>query len=300
MTDRDYPVWRAVALCAFGVAMFSAMDAVMKGLALLLGAYTALLWRCIVASTVMGAAMLATRNRIPPPRAMRLHAIRGCILAPMGLLFFWGLTRLPIAEAIALSFIAPIIALWLSAVLLHEQVHRGSILAAILGMVGVGVILSGRLAGGYDHDALLGAAAVLASAVLFALNLIVQRRQAQQANVVEISFFQNFIVLLLLLPLMPWLLERGVAIDWPLVIAAAGLTVCSQMALSRAYAHAPASRLIPIEYSAFAWASLFGWLAFGEKLTPEVVVGVVLIVVACLITARQRPDIAAHVEIDAA
>lgn len=198
------PLWRAIALCALGVAFFSAMDAMMKGLSIALGAYSALLWRCVTASSVAGVAMLVTRNRRPPAAIMRLHILRGTLLMPMGLLFFWSLTRLPIAEAIALSFIAPVIALYLSALVLHEDVGRNSIIAALLGIAGVGVILAGRLRGEYDGRALVGALAVLGSAVLFAFNLVLQRRQAQRANMIEIAFFQNFIVLLLLLPLAPW------------------------------------------------------------------------------------------------
>ncbi len=292
--------WQAVALCAVGVAFFSAMDATMKLIALGVGAYTALLCRCIVASSLTGAAMLITRTRWPEKACMHLHILRGVVLVPMGLLFFWALTQLPIAEAIALSFIAPIIALYLSAVLLHEHVGRASIIAAILGMGGVAVIMSARLSGQYDKAALLGAFAVLVSAVLFALNLIIQRQQAQRAGMVEISFFQNFIVLLILLPMAPWLLRSDIAVDWALVAWAAGLTVVSQMALSRAYAQAPASRLIPIEYSAFVWAALLGWLMFEEELTVQVVGGVAMIVIACLLAAREKPEIASRVEADTA
>ncbi len=297
---NDAGHWRAVMLCALGVALFSGMDALMKGAALAMGTYSALLWRSCAAVIPASAIFVTGRHRWPARDVMRVHLLRGLIIAPMAWLFFWSLTRLPIAEAIALSFIAPVIALWLSAVLLRETVPPGSIVAALLGLAGVGVILSGRLRGDYDADALLGAAAVLASAVLFAFNLVLQRQQAQIAGPVEIVFFQNGIMLLALLPVAPWL-AAPLAPGWaPAIAGAAAFALISQMLLSRAYARAPASRLIPIEYSAFAWAALLGWLFFGEPLTLPLLAGVALILAACLVAARERPRLAAHVEAEAA
>ena len=49
--------------------------------------------------------------------------------------------------------------------------------------------------------------------------------------------------------------------------------------------------LVPVEYSAFAWAALMGWLAFGERLTWPTLFGTVLVIAACWIAApRRRPE----------
>lgn len=294
--------WFAVALCLSGVAMFALMDVLMKSAALALGTYVALLWRSLLASLISGAGMIVTRNRWPPRNAMRLHVLRALLIAPMAWLFFWALTKLPVAEAIGLSFIAPIIALALVPVLLGERVSRHAIWAAIMGTIGVVIIVSGRLSAVYSADALLGAGAALASAVLFALNLLIQRRQAQVAGVIEVAFFQNLLVLALLLPFAPWLVSAPMemANSALTITGAAVLTVCSQIALSAAYARASASKLIPLEYSAFLWATLFGWLIFSEVPTVPVLAGVALIVIACLIAAREKPEIAHPTEAESA
>lgn len=293
--------WLAVALCLSGVAMFALMDVLMKGAAMALGAYAALLWRNLLATVISGVGMIVTRNRWPPPDVMRLHILRALLIAPMAWMFFWALTKLPLAEAIGLSFIAPIVALALVPALLGERVSRHAVWAAIMGMIGVIVIVSGRLSGVYSVDALWGAAAILASAVLFALNLLMQRRQAQVAGAVEVAFFQNALVLALLLPFALWLMPQpGMSDSWPHALGAAALTVCSQIVLSVAYARAPASKLIPLEYSAFLWAALFGWLIFAEVPTVPVMAGVALIVVACLIAAREQPEIARPTEAESA
>jgi S-adenosylmethionine uptake transporter len=68
------------------------------------------------------------------------------------------------------------------------------------------------------------------------------------------------------------------------------------MLLSWAYARAEAKILIPVEYTAFIWAALFGWLIFAEDVTVWTLVGTVLIVSGCLVAARQQPDRVDHVE----
>ena len=74
---------------------------------------------------------------------MRIHSIRGIVSAVMAILFFWGLARVPLAQGVALAFIAPLIALYLAALLLKEQIQRRAIFASLLGFAGVVVILAG-------------------------------------------------------------------------------------------------------------------------------------------------------------
>lgn len=288
------------AVCCLGVALFSIMDAVMKGLSLSIGLYNALFWRAVTGTLLGAVLMRATRRGWPAPPVMRIHLLRGVVVALMAALFFWALMRLPIAEAIALSFIAPLIALYLAALLLKETVGRQAIGASLLGLVGVAIILSGRLQGRYEADALLGALATLASAVLFAWNLVIQRQQAQLASPVEVAFFQHLVMLGVFALGAPFLLSVPPITAVPLVVLAATLAFTSLATLAWAYARAEAQRLIPVEYSAFLWASIVGWLAFGERVTLTTIAGAVLIIAGCLIAARaKRPDLA-HVEAGAA
>jgi S-adenosylmethionine uptake transporter len=193
-----------------------------------------------------------------------------------------------------------LIALYLAALLLKESVGRQAIGASLLGLVGVGVILSGRLRGDYDANALLGALAVLGSALLFAWNLILQRQQAQRASPIEVAFFQHLVMLWVFAFAAPFWAMLPPAGAVPLVLLAATLAFTSLAALAWAYARAEAQRLIPVEYSAFVWAAIVGWLAFGEEVTLTTIAGTLLIVAACLIAARTKRgdafDQAPHVE----
>ncbi|WP_033919501.1 DMT family transporter [Sphingomonas sp. 37zxx] len=289
---RPTPAIAAFLVACFGVAMFSVMDVVMKGLVLGIGVYSAVAWRNLVGALIAGIAWGVSRPRLPGRAALALHGQRGVVVAAMSLLFFYAISVLPIAEAIALSFIAPLIALYLAAILLGETIGRAAILSSIIALVGVAVILAGRLAGAYEPAALKGVAAVLLSAVLFAYNLILARKQAMVAGPMEIGFFQTLTVLAILALAAPWLLDWPRATDWPAIIGASVLAVASLIAMGWAYARAEAQLLIPVEYTAFVWAAICGWLFFGERVTATTLAGTLLIVAGCILAARARPPIA--------
>ncbi len=279
----------AFAVAAAGIGFFSLMDAVMKDLVLALGAYNAVLWRCMVGSVIAGALFVGTRQRWPEGQVLRLHAWRSMVVSVMAISFFWGLGRLPLAEAIGLSFIAPVIALYLAAILLGEKIGREAIFASVAGLGGVAIILFGKFSGDYDNKALPGVAAVLFSAIVYAYNLVLARQQAQVAGPVEIAFFQNLLVSAVLMLAGPWLLMPIAPATLPMLTAAAALAIIALLLLSWAYARAEAQILIPVEYTAFVWAALFGWMFFAEPVTVWTVAGTALIVAGSLVAARVKP-----------
>jgi S-adenosylmethionine uptake transporter len=284
-------------VAAAGIGTFSLMDAAMKDLALSIGAYNAVMWRNCVGALLMGVLFVGTRQKWPPAHLLKMHLWRSIVVAVMAVSFFWSLTKLPLAEAIGLSFIAPVIALYLAAVMLKETIGKEAIWASLAGLGGVAIIMAGRLSGHYTMDHIWGAAAVLFSAVVFAYNLILARRQAQVSGPIEIAFFQNLFVALTLGLAAPWFLQPIGMSDAPLVGASAALAVISLLLLSWAYARAEAQILIPVEYTAFVWAAFFGWLFFAEPITWPVLLGTALIVGGSLIAARAKPVPVNQVEI---
>jgi S-adenosylmethionine uptake transporter len=286
----------AFAVAAAGVGTFSLMDAAMKDLSISVGAYNAVLWRNLAGCLMAGTLFLVTGQGWPARENLRLHLWRSIIVAMMAVSFFWAIAVLPLAEAIGLSFIAPVIALYLAAILLGEKIGREAILASVAGLAGVGVILYGKFSGHYSKDALWGALAVLFSAILFAYNLILARQQAQAAGPIEIAFFQNLLTASVLALAAPWFLAPLVVAKVPMLLTAASLAIFSLLLMSWAYARAEAQILIPVEYTAFVWAVLFGWVFFAEPVTLTTLIGTALIVGGSLIAARVKPAIVNHVE----
>lgn len=292
MQTRLEPLSVAFVAAALGIATYSGMDVAMKGLALQVGAYNAMFWRSLI-TIVLAGGLYWWRKPVWPIRSvLKLHIWRGFIVSIMAFLFFWGLKYLPVAEAIGLSFIAPLIALYLSAVILHEQINRRAIVASVIGLIGAGVVIGGRLSGDYNFQMGQGILAILCSAVLYAYNLILQRQQALVAAPIEIGFFQNLTVILVFGALAPILAVVPPPAIAPQLLIASILGLFSMLMMSWAYARAPASTLLPVEYTAFAWAALFGWVFFSEAITSTTVLGTAMIVTGCLVAAWQTGDTA--------
>ena len=117
------------------------------------------------------------------------------------------------------------------------------------------------------------------------------RQQAQVAGPVEIAFFTSLIMTSCFLARRA--LPRGAAAgrrSCPAIVGAAALAFGSLILLSWAYARAEAQQLAPVEYTAFIWAAIFGWLVFAEPVQPLTLVGAAMIVVACLVAARRRAE----------
>ena len=284
---RAHPILPFITAAA-GICTFSMMDATMKGASIAAGVYSALLLRCVCGTALMLPIWLLSGARWPERSVLVVHMLRSTVVAGMALLFFWGLVRIPIAEAIALSFIAPLIALYLAAVLLGETIQPKAVAASLLGVAGVAVIAAARLrSGALGETSGWGIASVLASAVLYAWNLVLQRQQAQVAGPQEIALFQNLLVAAILGLAAPWLLHWPGAAALRDIALAAALAGISLLLLSWAYARAEAQALVPVEYTGFIWAALFGWLKFGEQVTWATLAGVVLIVIGSWIAARR-------------
>jgi S-adenosylmethionine uptake transporter len=279
----------AFGVATLGIAAFSVMDALMKGLSLGIGAYNALLWRTLAGALIGAAFFFGRRSAWPRREVMRVHLTRGILSALMAILFFWGLARVPMAQAIALAFAAPLIALYLAAILLHEKIERRAILASLLGFAGVIVIFTGQAEADLGPDAFRGSLSILASACLYAYNIILMRRQAQMAGPMEVAFFMSLIMTICFLLAAPFLAVLPATGHLPSIVAAAVLAFGSLMLLSWAYARAEAQHLAPVEYTSFIWAAILGFIFFNEHVLPLTLVGAAMIIVACLIAASRKP-----------
>jgi len=279
-----------------GIGAFSVMDAMMKAASIRVGAYDAVFWRNVVGAALgvliwTGSGWLGGfRDFRPGWRRIKVHLLRSAVVSVMTILFFWGLVRVPMAEGMALSFIAPLIALYLAALFLGEPVTRRALGASVMGLAGVALIGLARTGAAGSHEqAALGVLAVLASAVAYAGNLVIQRHQAQISTPAEIAFFQSLFVFLFLLPAAPWwaAVPDRQAMGW--IVAAAGLGSVSLMLLAWGYARAETHQLLPLEYSGFFWAAMMGYWWFGEPLSWTTLAGAALIVAGCWIGAGSAP-----------
>ena len=271
------------------VAVLSAMDAVMKHLVLAIGIFAVSVWRAAANFILSAALYLPQRRTWPARRTLWIHVARSVVVTLMAVLFFWGIGRVPLAQGIALTFIAPLIAMLLAPLLLKERLAGRSIFGALAAFAGVIVIVVGQARAEMGEDVMLGIAAILGSAVCYSGNILMMRWQALAAKPLEINFFQSMVVLALwvavlpIIGLQPW--PEG-QISW--IVVASSLSTAGGLLFAWAYARGEASYLAATEYSAFLWASLFGWLVFQERVSLYTLAGALLIVGGCLAAAGRK------------
>ena len=261
----------------------------MKHLVLVIGILAVSVWRSAANLLISSALYLPRRLPWPIRRTLAIHVSKGVIVTVMAALFFWGIGRVPLAQALALTFIAPLLALLLAAVFLGEEVGKRTIVGSLGAFVGVVVIVYGQATSGAAAEVLLGSAAIIGSALCYAVNIVMMRWQALAAKPLEINFFQSLTVMVTWLLAMAFAgVPQWPAGQWHWIALAALLSTAGTLLFAWAYARGPASYLSVTEYSGFVWAAALGWLVFGERVSLYTLVGALLIVGGCIIAARGK------------
>ena len=277
---------RALAVAAFAILMFTAMDGTIK--ALPAGLSTLQIVALRFAFGVPPAALMAWRAGIrPSPAAWRANGLRGVLVLASCALFFFALRRLAFAQALALTFLAPLFMVLLAALLLGERLTLKVLGVIVIGLIGVAVILSGDLRADATAD-LPGIAAALGAAFTYAGSMILLRRQAQRDRPEVIVLIQQFVPAVLALPfaLADW--TPFAPALWLVFALIGAIGVAGHFGLTWAYARAPAGALAVMEYTALPWAALIGFAAFAEVPTLATLAGGALILAACLAVGRLR------------
>lgn len=275
---------RGQGLMVVGVAGLTVMDATVKALA---AAYTVeeiAFFRCLLALPWLLVALrwsggLAALRAASP----RLQLTRGVFQALTGLAFFHALALLPLADAIAISFLAPFLIAALSGPVLQEPVSRRSWLAIGLGFLGVLVVLRPGAVG-----VSTGAALALLAAVAYAGNSLFLRRIGRTDAAITTTIWGTIVPGLIYgaLALGAWEWPR--LADWPALAFVGGIGAVSGLMVTAAYRLAPAAVLAPLEYTALLWAVLLGRFLFGDVPTAPVILGSAIIVGSGILLTRGR------------
>jgi S-adenosylmethionine uptake transporter len=280
---------KAFAGALAAVAILSIMDAVMKHLVIVIGIVAVSVWRSLLNFTISAVLYLGNSRRRPSRSTLKIHVARGVIVTVMAGLFFWGIGRVPLAQAIALTFIAPLISLLLVGLFLEEDIGPRSLAGSLLAFSGVVVIVLGQAHLRLGGAVFLGTAAIIGSALCYAVNIVLMRHQALAAKPLEINFFQSLTVMALWAASLPIAgLPGWPGGQWLWIATASLMSTAGTLLFAWAYARGQASYLAVTEYSAFLWASALGWLVFREYVSVHTLAGAVLIVGGCLIAAQRK------------
>jgi S-adenosylmethionine uptake transporter len=277
------PALRATA----GIAVLSVMDAVIKGMAASYPVLQVTFLRFVCGTLVAVAVVAVTRPGWPSRETVVANGMRSVVAVLTASTFFYALGELPLAETLVLSFLAPTFVALFSVLLLKERVDVRIVGALAVGFAGTLIVVVGGAGGDGASRSLTGVAAALASAVFYALSIVLLRQRAQRDKFMHIVIFQNIGPMLLIAPfgLAVWQTPGAAHLAWFMVMGVLG--VIGHILMATAFARSEAARLAPLEYTALVWATLIGYGVFHEIPTWATFAGGALIVGAALITSRR-------------
>lgn len=194
---------------------------------------------------------------------VRLQILRGGLIVASNLMFIAGVAVVPLADAIALVFVAPLVVTVLAPRMLGEVVGTGRWALVLAGFGGALLIVRPGF-----NEAGLAALLPLSAALSFAAYLLVTRKLAGSAPPMvtqTVTATVGAVATSLLVPLV-WTMPSPVEL---LLLAVVAVVSCiGHVLITVAHDHAPAATLAPLTYLGLVGAAVLGWLIFAE--VPDV------------------------------
>jgi drug/metabolite transporter (DMT)-like permease len=242
--------------------------------------------RCAVMTLLTAGLARATGVSLAGVDRRRLLS-RGLAGATALSLFYYALGRLPLGDATALHYTAPIWTAALAAQLLDERPGRSLLVA--LGLSGVGVVLITRpavLFGGAALDT-LGVAAALAGASLSGLAYVSVRQLRKTDHPLTVVFWLSWLGVAVALPfaLAGWVPLRPT--DWLILVAVGLTTQVAQVMMTRGLHLETAGRAVAVGYLQVVFAFGWGWAIFGAEPTALGLLGAAMVVMSTLVLGRK-------------
>ncbi|HMP73274.1 MAG TPA: DMT family transporter [Kiritimatiellia bacterium] len=213
-------------------------------------------------------------------RRWKDHAVRGVSGILAMALFFFALSRLPLAQAVLLNFTAPLFIPLIARCWLGEKLSAKIFVALGVGFVGVAFVVRPA---GFDIEPAMVAG--LVSAVFAAIALVGIRNLTNNEPAARVVFYFGVVSTLISLPVAVWVWVAPTPEQWMMAIAMAGLATLAQLLLTRGYASAPAGQVGYYQYSSVLFSALIGWMVWSEVPTPWAGVGALLILVAGVVAS---------------
>ncbi|SCZ75489.1 MULTISPECIES: DMT family transporter [unclassified Pseudomonas] len=276
--------FKGIVLIVLATFLFASHDALSKYLS---GFFPVIMvvWARYLIHTLLMAGIFLPQSGLRVLRSKRplLQLLRALCLLSTSLLFTSALLFIPLAEATAVNFLAPVLVTALSVPLLGEQVTRGQWLAVICGFVGVLIIV-------HPGGELFTPAVLLpfCSALFFCFYQLLTRKLAEHDSPTTSNFFAGLCNTLVMTALVPFFWQTPGFLHGLLMLALGACGMSAHLFLTQAFRHAAPALLAPFGYCQIVFAGLLGWLLFGH--TPPLItqLGIAVICFSGLAAAWQQ------------
>jgi len=192
-------------------------------------------------------------------QSLKHQSLRSLFMFTTTVLFFIGISLLPLATAATIMFMSPVILTILSIPLLGEKVGPRRWVGIAIGFAGAVVIMRPG-----SESFQLSILIVLAAAFTHAIYQIFTRKLGTRDRPITSLFYTGITGALAMTVVAPFYWQPVAVSDWPLFVFAGIAGGIGHLCLIRAFRQAPASVVAPFSYSSLLWATAFGYLLFGD------------------------------------
>ena len=196
---------------------------------------------------------------------------------------FAAVARMPIAEATAISFLSPLVAMALAALLLGEAIGRRKMLAAALAVIGAILILRP----GTEAFQLAGLWA-LSAALFMGVETIFIKKLSDAEPALRILVINNAIGAILSLTVASFVWVWPTGLQWGLLVALGVIMVSGQAFFIQSMKRAEASFVVPAFYTLLVFAAIYDFIFFQTIPVPAAIIGATLIVSGAIILAVKQ------------
>ena len=272
---------RGILIVAVAYLVMTMADVAGKLALLAAGVGVVMLGRGVVGSLVVVALALVERDirRLLPVR-WRLVALRSVLHAAVSTTWYIAWLYVPLADAYAVGFTAPLVMTLLAVPMLGERIRWRRSLSTAIGFVGVLVMVRPGSAL-WRPELLVLVPGIVGMAVSRIMTRILSTTETPECLTFWLMLAHVPAGILLLLTIYP---ATG-GLGWELAAALAVLGLLNGVGhwlMARAYALAPVSALAPYEYTPLIWGGLFGWLVFAELPGASSLLGAAIVAAAGL------------------
>lgn len=267
----------------FSAASFSVMGAIVRHLSQSIPPIEIVFFRNLfgllfLAPWLIRGGLVALRTHRP-----WLHVLRAALGLTAMIFLFTALSLLPLAEATALTFAAPLFATAGAALLLGEVVRSRRWTATVIGFAGMLIILRPGSAV-FTPAALTGVAAALFMAA--AMLSIKALSRTERSETIVFWFGLIATVLSLFPAIVVW--QAPALVLWPWLLALGLFATFGQIGLTRAFASSDASYVAPFDFARLIFVSIVGFIWFDERTDGWTWIGAAVVVAATAYIAHRE------------
>ncbi len=227
--------------------------------------------------------LFAPSKRIPLAsfKRWKAHLVRASATLLGGLSIFYSVTKIPVADSVAITFLAPIFGTLLSIIYLKEKLTGSTLVKLAAGFTGV-LIITGFSA---DGDT-IGYAAALFGAFMTGVAYVSVKSLSNTESPQNILYISYLVMLPIsaLLAIDGWETPSYTELFWLLAIGSAFYV--AQIFMAKAFSLAPAAKVLPVDYSRIIFSSILGLLFLDQSMTLSTYIGAALILFTSLLREK--------------